>query len=294
VIETQDKPTARQEQSKSGGEPEDTREACVQNLGRKMANCDAITIYLGDRLATHPSAVTGSSQMSPIAAYDALAPYYSSLLESRKPYLKMVEAIVIAHSGAPSSMLDVGSGNGVRALRIAAALNIGNIVLVEPSEAMRRQSAENSAVWKQSVAEVPETNKFDLITCLWNVLGHLEGAPERASMLSRLRALLSPTGRLFLDVNHRYNAAAYGWRRTLLRMVHDLILPSEKNGDVIASWQAGSERIRTRGHVFTQRELSHLFKQAGLKVKARWIVDYETGQERRFSFSGNLLYELST
>jgi SAM-dependent methyltransferase len=232
--------------------------------------------------------------MSPIAAYDALAPYYSSLLESRKPYLKMVEAIVIAHSGAPSSMLDVGSGNGVRALRIAAALNIGNIVLVEPSEAMRRQSAENSAVWKQSVAEVPETNKFDLITCLWNVLGHLEGAPERASMLSRLRALLSPTGRLFLDVNHRYNAAAYGWRRTLLRMVHDLILPSEKNGDVIASWQAGSERIRTRGHVFTQRELSRLFKQAGLKVKARWIVDYETGQERRLSFSGNLLYELST
>jgi hypothetical protein len=35
VIETQDKPTARQEQSKSGGEPEDTREACVQNLGQK-------------------------------------------------------------------------------------------------------------------------------------------------------------------------------------------------------------------------------------------------------------------
>src|SRR5689334_20516698 len=196
--------------------------------------------------------------ISPIAAYDALAPFYDSLLESRKHYLQKVEEIVIAHTGKALSLLDVGSGNGVRALKIATAANIENPVLVEPSEAMRRQSAGNSATWKRSIAEIPIPASFDLITCLWNVLGHLDGREERVSMLLRLRTLLSPGGKLFLDVNHRYNAAAYGWRRTLLRMIHDFILPSDRNGDVIASWQAGNQLIRTRGHVFTQSETLRL------------------------------------
>jgi 2-polyprenyl-3-methyl-5-hydroxy-6-metoxy-1,4-benzoquinol methylase len=230
--------------------------------------------------------------ISPIAAYDALAPYYGSLLEARKRYLETVEEIVVRNSRAASSLLDVGSGNGVRALRLARAADIENVVLVEPSEAMRRHSPENSAVWKRSISELTGTAAFDLITCLWNVLGHLDGTRERASMLARLRTLLSPARTMFLDFNHRYNAAAYGWRRTFARVAQDLFLPSEKNGDVIASWQAGNQRIRTRGHVFTHAELLRLFHGAGLTIKQRWVIDYQTGEERRFSFLGNLLYQV--
>ena len=232
------------------------------------------------------------TSISPIAAYDALAPFYASLLESRKQYLQKVEEIVAAHTRKAGSLLDIGSGNGVRALRIAAAADVGNLVLVEPSEAMRRHSPVNSAVWMRSISEIPPADRFDLITCLWNVLGHIDGNPERLSMLARLREFLSTGGMIFLDVNHRYNAGAYGWRRTLARMIHDFCRPSEKNGDVIASWQAGEQRIRTRGHVFTQSELLRLFTQAALKTRRRWVIDYETGNERRFSFSGNLLYQL--
>jgi hypothetical protein len=34
-------------------------------------------------------------------------------------------------------------------------------------------------------------------------------------------------------------------------MLHDALLPGEKNGDVAASWELGAERISTYGHVFT-------------------------------------------
>lgn len=228
-----------------------------------------------------------------MAAYDAIAPYYDSLLEARKHYLKKVEEIVIACSRSAHSLLDVGSGNGVRALRIARAIKTEDVVLVEPSEQMRLCSPEKAVVWKRSVSEIPETARFDLITCLWNVLGHLEDTQERLLLLSRLKALLGPSGMLFLDVNHRYNALSYGWSWTISRVVRDLVFPSRKNGDVIASWQAGHQRICTRGHVFTHREMVHLFKCAGFRLRAGWVIDYKTGVEHSFSFFGNLLYQLA-
>jgi SAM-dependent methyltransferase len=231
--------------------------------------------------------------VSPVSAYDALAPYYSSILETRKEYLHTVEEIVASHARDLGSLLDIGSGNGVRALRIATTAKIESVVLVEPSEEMRRQSPESSAVWRRSATEIPETAKFDLITCLWNVLGHLDGTEERLSMLSQMRNFLSPSGMLFLDVNHRYNAGAYGWPRTASRIIYDFFFPSEKNGDVVASWQVGQQQICTRGHVFTHRELVRLFELAGLRIKARWVIDYGTGIERRFALRGHLLYQLT-
>lgn len=229
----------------------------------------------------------------PPAAYDALAPFYSSLLEARKQYVGAIDQIVVAHAHGARSLLDIGSGNGVRALRIAGACAIDNVVLVEPSDEMRRQAQENEAIWKRDVWEISSASKFDLITCLWNVLGHLDGSQERSSLLATLKTLLSPCGMLFLDVNHRYNTLSYGWATTAARMVRDRFSPSEKNGDVIASWQAGDLHIRTRGHVFTHAELVRLFDRAGLKIKSRWVVDYRNGCRHRFSMLGNLLYQLT-
>jgi 2-polyprenyl-3-methyl-5-hydroxy-6-metoxy-1,4-benzoquinol methylase len=234
-----------------------------------------------------------SSCVSTLAAFDALAPYYSSLLETRCQYLQAVEAIIAARATGTRSLLDIGSGNGIRALRIAGQARIQNVVLVEPSAGMQRHAPANAAIWKSSVSEISETDNFDLITCLWNVLGHLEGAGERLSLLARLRKLLIPHGMFFLDVNHRYNARSYGCFWTASRFLRDLLLPSETNGDVITSWQAGRQRVQTRGHVFTHGELMSLFRAAGLEVEARWIIDYQTGTERKFSLFGNLLYQLT-
>jgi SAM-dependent methyltransferase len=231
--------------------------------------------------------------IDPVDAYDAFAPFYSSYSTGKSDYLRKIEDIVIAHANPARALLDVGSGDGRRALRIAESLNVGRAVLLEPSPAMRAQCPKAAEFWKCRASDLPDaTCRFDVITCLWNVLGHLENAEERGRVLSTLRMLLAPGGSIFLDVVHRYNAAAYGWTKTLLRMAYDTLLPSERNGDVTVSWRAGNRQLFTHGHVFTKRELHHLFRRAQLRAGAEWIIDYQTGLERHSIFSGNLLYQL--
>jgi 2-polyprenyl-3-methyl-5-hydroxy-6-metoxy-1,4-benzoquinol methylase len=229
----------------------------------------------------------------PVAAYDFLAPYYRSYAAKRSRYLAKVEEIIISRAQGSHALLDIGAGDGSRALRIAEQLGCKRVVLIEPSTAMQSQCNAAAEFVTCRASEVPHTGpSFDVVTCLWNVLGHLKDAEERANVLARLKSLLRPGGAIFLDVNHRYNAVAYGWPKTFLRIVHDLLFHSHANGDVEVCWRAGERQIVTYGHVFTSTELRGIFYLAGLKIKKHWIIDYKTGVERQSRFMGNLLYQL--
>lgn len=232
--------------------------------------------------------------LSSIDAYDLLAPWYRCISEERLPYLCRVEDIVIRCAPRGGAMLDVGAGDGWRAMRIARSAELSRVVLLEPSAGMRAQCPGGVEIWPCSVPEIPETAPpFDIITCLWNVLGHVPETWQRERMLAEMRKRLAPGGAIFLDVSHRYNAASYGWRMTFLRMALDFLLPSNRRGDVVVSWNAGGKTVRTHGHVFTHREIRRLVRSAGLKIIGRWVVDYETGIQRRMPLSGHLLYQLA-
>jgi 2-polyprenyl-3-methyl-5-hydroxy-6-metoxy-1,4-benzoquinol methylase len=233
--------------------------------------------------------------LTPIAAYDAFAPFYPGYANTRTPYLRKVEHIVISHIPRAGSLLDVGAGDGSRALRIAQAAKLGRVALLEPSAGMRAQCPRGIEMWPYSASEIiPDSGlQFDVITCLWNVLGHLEGPQQRASALRKFRNLLAPRGMVFLDVSHRYNAESYGWSITFLRMVGDFFLRSEKQGDVAVAWKTGAQIIRTTGHVFTHREIQRLVRSTGLKILKRWIISYETGRESKLPIRGHLLYQLA-
>lgn len=229
----------------------------------------------------------------PVSAYDSFAPYYRAYAATRSRYLAKVEEIIISQTQGSQALLDVGSGDGTRAMRIAEQIGAKNVVLVEPSKAMQAQCREHAEFMTSTASEIPHTGpSFHVITCLWNVLGHLRDTEERASVLAKLKSLLCPGGTIFLDVNHRYNAAAYGWPMTVLRILYDSLRRSHANGDVDVSWQMGEREIVTRGHVFTSAELAGIFRVAGLKIRKEWILDYATGAERSSRFLGNLLYQL--
>ena len=246
------------------------------------------------------SAKTPSNTIQPrrvlmaAAAYDAFAPYYKAYSKTKEPYLRRIEDIIIARANGAASLMDAGAGDGSRALRITLAASVKRTVLLEPSAGMRAQCAEGSEIWPCEVSEIPDgMERFEIITCLWNVLGHVQGTQQKLFFLAKLKTLLSPGGMIFLDVSHRYNAAAYGWIKTIARMAHDLVLPSENHGDVIVSWKAGRRTISTQGHVFTHGELQWLFRSAALKIVERWVIDYENGAERKVSLTGHLLYQLT-
>jgi SAM-dependent methyltransferase len=233
-----------------------------------------------------------------LAAYEALAPHLREYARRRAAYLDAVDRMIVASiAGHPASLLDVGAGDGERSIRIAQACGIGRIILCEPCYALQEECRRHPAtgVWPRRAEDLPNGPPgFDIITCLWNVLGHVRSQELRLRALARMRALLNPGGRLFLDVNNRYNARAYGWARTGGRFIKDCLQPSELNGDVAITWQIGDGQIRATGHVFTPREMRALLGEARLGVVRRHVFDYASGAQRRFAFEGQLLYELAS
>ena len=251
----------------------------------------------------------------PVAAYGRLAPHYADLSSSRQPYLRSIERI-IASRVPPNSkaLLDIGAGDGIRTLRIARECGIQRVVLVEPSleiaasaEAMAKMKiwnirAEELGAKASSCStfradgsepganENERTQHFDVITCLWNVLGHIRTVEDRMRALRGIADRLMPGGKCFLDVNHRYNFRSYGVIPSAARFICDSIFYKETNADVIATWDLGGSSISTHGHVFTDREVRQLASAAGLIVEDRIVVDYDSGKVRRFPFEGNLLY----
>lgn len=232
-----------------------------------------------------------SPVLDPVAAYDRIAPAFARLAERRKAYLNRVDQLVISQiPAACHSLLDVGAGDGTRARRIAQAAGLQEPVLLEPSAGMRTNwPAQDQARAMRAEDLHQEQGRFDVITCLWNVLGHIGPAASRLEVLRQFARLVSPEGRVFLDVNHRYNARHFGAVPTALRFFRDRVSPG---GDVVVAWSVDGTQVRTTGHVFTHREVRSLSRQAGLTIEKRFVVDYGTGQLRRWSFEGNLLYVL--
>ena len=230
----------------------------------------------------------------PVAAYDKLAPHYSHFSRRRAAYLRSVEEQIRSRILDGSSfLLDIGAGDGSRALCIARAAGISGVILLEPSPKMLGETPAGCKPWRTRAEDLDITaiaDRFDVITCLWNVLGHVEGFEKRVRALSAAAQLLSPTGLIFVDVIHRYNVRSYGATMTAARWLRDRILPDDRNGDVTARWQTLTGEISTYGHVFTDREMRHLAHRAGLKCMAKIVIDYVTGEIRRASCLGNLLY----
>lgn len=231
------------------------------------------------------------SPLDPVAAYDRLAPVFTEIAARRRAYLDAVDRLII-NQIVPGSrtLLDIGAGDGSRARRIAHAAAIPQITLLEPSVAMSAGSPQTLPLRAESLHCLEPG--YDTILCLWNVLGHIFPAAARVEVLRQCRRLLTPRGRVFIDVSHRYNIAHYGLRPTIPRLLKDFFSPHEANGDVVVRWEVAGEPCLTAGHVFTPREFALLCKSAGVRIEKRIAVDYRTGQVRPFSWQGNLLYSL--
>jgi SAM-dependent methyltransferase len=237
----------------------------------------------------------GAEQVADLlSSYDKLAPFIRTYSETRRAYLGAVDRLILDSVNRPlHSWLDVGSGDGMRAAHLAAAAGARRLVLSDPSEGMAALCREQAAeVWRVSAEELPDGESFDVITCLWNVLGLLARPEIRLHALKRMRGLLSKGGQLFLDVNNRYNISAYGPRATVGRMLQDLLSPSESNGDVSFTWRFGEIEIASTGHVFRTKEAKDLFAAAGLEVRKFEVVDYAKGSRCRSRFGGQLVFEL--
>jgi SAM-dependent methyltransferase len=226
--------------------------------------------------------------------YDALAPHYREYAQTRSAYLAAVDRFVLENLPAgAASMLDAGAGDGVRGMALARQAGIPRVVLCEPSVEMasRCRALAPAAVWQHSVEEVPAVSeRFDVICCLWNVLGHLANGAQRLSALSRMKELLAHHGVIVFDVNNRHNGPAYGWARVLGRIVIDALAPDERRGDASFEWHIAGRAYPGMGHLFVPAEIEALIARAGLVVKKRLAIDYATGARSRWALKGQLAF----
>jgi 2-polyprenyl-3-methyl-5-hydroxy-6-metoxy-1,4-benzoquinol methylase len=219
---------------------------------------------------------------------------YARIASRRREYLDTVDRLVIA--GIPPGsrkLLDVGAGDGARAARIAKAAGVEDVTLLEPSAVMRSYCDAKATIWAMRAEDLHgQQGSFDAITCLWNVLGHILPASGRVEVLRQFARLAAPRGKIFIDVNHRYNARHYGMVATAMRFLRDIVSTAGSHGDVRVVWDVEGQHCATTGHVFTHREFAALTDEAGLRIEKQFVIDYASGEIRRHSFEGNLLYVL--
>ena len=227
--------------------------------------------------------------------YDALAPYYRDYATRRGAYCDAVDRCVCAwRPPRAAAMLDVGSGDGGRAVRLAQRLHAGRLVLSDPSVAMAALCREHDGVEVLHCAAeaLPATaGSFDVITLLWNVLGHVDTRAQRLTALRRMASMLAPGGRLFLDVHNRYNMATAGRLRVVGRVLRDRLRDAETNGVVSFTWNVGTVWIPSSGYLFAPPDMQALFDDAGLVVVRRAWLHYGDGSTAG-PWSGQMVFAL--
>jgi 2-polyprenyl-3-methyl-5-hydroxy-6-metoxy-1,4-benzoquinol methylase len=228
--------------------------------------------------------------------YDALSDCYREYAQKRRAYHKAVDEFIL--SNAPENvnhLLDVGAGDGVRGTVLAGRLKASQVVFCEPSARMVQacMSANPTMIWNCKAEEMPESRlKFDVILCLWNVMGHIGDHHKRVLALRRMRNMLTDTGAIFMDVNNRHNAKAYGIAKVVSRVLIDRIAFKEHRGDASYCLNVGQKNINGYGHLFTPFEIERLVRASKLRIAKRVSFDYQCGIKRRSTLLGQLVYKV--
>lgn len=229
--------------------------------------------------------------------YNQFAPFYRRYAEGRVPYLAAVDQLVLDDAGglgAEPSMVDVGCGDGRRSFSLAKHLRASRVTLVDDSEEMCQRCSKYPTfeILQADIAAasfVCPNEAFTIVTCLWNVLGHVEGEYRRRTAFKHLAQLTSRDGRIYLDVNNRFNLAQYGWGVFWRNLWSEMFSRLKREGSVECKITINDGLVLdSRCHFFSTREVRRLARDAGLVVEKVRYVDYRTGHLRRFFWQGQI------
>jgi len=222
--------------------------------------------------------------------YTELAPVYQEYACKRANYLAAIDKLVLKTLDG-DSILDVGAGDGLRSFEISKMKGIDKIIFVEPNKAMAALAKENTGL---NVCETSAERlwgvmgKYDNVFCLYNVLGHVPSEDSRVVALRNMGNKLADGGSIYLDVNNRNNVSAYGWKTVGRNKVLDKFSRDNSHGDVSFQIDVGGKKINGSGHVFSSKEMEDLIGEAGLSVRRKCFVNYDSGRKALTQFGGQM------
>lgn len=222
--------------------------------------------------------------------YNQIANNYHAQSNARIDYLNAIDDLIVQQfeSVEIGNYLDIGAGDGRRGIKISKALNINNTVLLDESSNMLKGIQKfQMKIINDSVFNIGDTTKYDLITCLWNVIGHFESRSQRFQFFSKIDQLLNRHGVLIFDVNNRYNVINYGFDNVMNT------ISKERNKKSDVGWyDIGNGNQKTKVYVHSPFDIDDYLVNTNLRVENTWYINYETGKMERTFFEGQLCYKV--
>lgn len=223
--------------------------------------------------------------------YDSIADEYALLRKKRNAYLRKVDSIIIEDFDTKAKrVLDVGSGDGSRGIKIFRSINADEICMVEESREIIKniERDERINIYLGSIQTFQSQQSFDLILCLWNVLGHVDTFEERVRILKMLKSLLSADGVIVIDFNNRHNYRHYGIVSVLRNLLKSAFIKEPGWFDI------KNRETNTKVYIHSYFEIKRMISLAGLRIKSLRIVDYDNGDTYRNLFKGQFLFYLQS
>lgn len=222
--------------------------------------------------------------------YDKLAHNYEEVSSKKSEYIKCINQIIAEN--APKNVkdyLDIGCGDGLRTKKIIEMVHPGQTTLVDTSEEMMNLTRSNvaNATYKciDPIA-MEDEKKFDLITSLWNVIGHFPDFEYKTKFFEKINMLLTRDGVFIFDVNNRFNIAQYGVMPVIRNFANDIIY-----GQVSGFFKLQlSEKVNTEVYIHKPGELEKYITNAQLKIHKKFYVNYNSGVIEKSPLQGQLVY----
>lgn len=222
--------------------------------------------------------------------YDLISEKYPKIYSSRSNYLKKVDDIILKKIKNINSMLDIGSGDGQRTKILSESLGIEseNVNCVESSHEMYLKTKIHfKNVFNENIVNFNLKKSFDLVTCLWNVFGHIEDEKNRISVLKKVENFLNPGGYFVLDINNRYNINSYGIKSVIRNIFYDIIKKKDRG-----IYYLKNNEKQHKVYIHNPIEFKKYLKQTNLKLIDELYIEYNTGQIKNTLFEGQCLYIL--
>ena len=213
--------------------------------------------------------------------YSALRQTYSGLALEREAYNHAVdrEFCAVASAAGPR-WLDAGAGDAKRTLALNTIVKkeltvVEPSLLLEPSFELDHPAVE---VIRDSFEEIETETSFDLVSALWNVVGHVDSLPE---FFGKVWDILAQDGVFLFDVNSPLNFRKFG----LSAVSRNLL--SSKAQTLSFNWNPTVPHSRV--NFYRTSLIARHLSTAGFISTVKFI-DYASGKPAFSGFTGSAIF----
>lgn len=220
--------------------------------------------------------------------YDALANDYAAVSKVREKYLESIDKnlVVALDCKKPSTLLDIGSGDGKRIHKLTCNREI-DVWVLENSSVMTKFLTEyfpQSRIVNTDVLEIFLFSKsFDMITALWNVFGHISDIEK---VLPQIKNKLNADGLFVFDVNNPYNVNEYGLFSVIKNWWHLNVRKRNLSFSLVRG------EVETEVYFRSQKAYRLMLQRAGFSNVCVSYINYSSGKKTK-RFSGQFYFECS-